>query len=217
MGAWASIRTSVMSPGTPLVVVGAGDQVGARHRRAGRAQLADHVVEGVTHLPDVPAQPRRVWVRASLPALLEVGCGTGQASSSLAALGFSVTAVEPGAGMAALARRRLRTTRRHTSVDMLSPIDYEQAHAPPVCRARLVRDLRLRCLRSLGGADFRCESALVGRRPQRGAVGRRCLQGRTGRADAAARSAALSRGAIEATERLRPRNPRVGDPVRLTR
>ena len=40
-------------------------------------------------------------------AVLEVGCGTGQATRSLAALGCSVTAVEPGAGMAALARQRL--------------------------------------------------------------------------------------------------------------
>ena len=40
-------------------------------------------------------------------SVLEVGCGTGQATSSLAALGFLVTAVEPGAGMAALARQRL--------------------------------------------------------------------------------------------------------------
>lgn len=39
--------------------------------------------------------------------LLEVGCGTGQATRSLAALGYHVTAVEPGPGMAALARRRL--------------------------------------------------------------------------------------------------------------
>ncbi|MFE2581803.1 class I SAM-dependent methyltransferase [Streptomyces sp. NPDC059378] len=40
-------------------------------------------------------------------SLLEVGCGTGQATRSLAALGCPVTAVEPGAGMAALARRRI--------------------------------------------------------------------------------------------------------------
>src|SRR6266581_4152075 len=38
--------------------------------------------------------------------VLEVGCGTGQATRSLAALGCSVTAIEPGAGMAALARQR---------------------------------------------------------------------------------------------------------------
>src|SRR5258707_4044159 len=40
-------------------------------------------------------------------SVLEVGCGTGQATRSLAALGYSVTAIEPGAGMAALARQRL--------------------------------------------------------------------------------------------------------------
>jgi SAM-dependent methyltransferase len=42
--------------------------------------------------------------------VLEVGCGTGQATRSLAALGCSVTAVEPGPGLAALARRRLATS-----------------------------------------------------------------------------------------------------------
>ncbi|MEU3731651.1 class I SAM-dependent methyltransferase [Streptomyces sp. NPDC033538] len=39
-------------------------------------------------------------------SVLEVGCGTGQATRSLAALGCAVTAVEPGAGLAAIARRR---------------------------------------------------------------------------------------------------------------
>ncbi|MFJ2241182.1 methyltransferase domain-containing protein [Streptomyces sp. NPDC087859] len=43
--------------------------------------------------------------------VLEVGCGTGQATRSLAALGYSVTAVEPGADLAALARRRLAAFR----------------------------------------------------------------------------------------------------------
>ncbi|HEX5586432.1 MAG TPA: class I SAM-dependent methyltransferase [Acidimicrobiia bacterium] len=40
-------------------------------------------------------------------SVLEVGCGTGQATRSLAALGCAVTAVEPGEGMVALARERL--------------------------------------------------------------------------------------------------------------
>jgi len=40
-------------------------------------------------------------------SVLEVGCGTGQATRSLAALGYSVTAIEPGSGLAALARQRL--------------------------------------------------------------------------------------------------------------
>ncbi|MFE9098091.1 class I SAM-dependent methyltransferase [Streptomyces sp. NPDC007264] len=44
-------------------------------------------------------------------SVLEVGCGTGQATRSLAALGCSVTAVEPGADMAALARRRTASFR----------------------------------------------------------------------------------------------------------
>jgi SAM-dependent methyltransferase len=44
-------------------------------------------------------------------SVLEVGCGSGQATRSLAALGCSVTAVEPGAEMAALARRRLAAFR----------------------------------------------------------------------------------------------------------
>jgi SAM-dependent methyltransferase len=42
-------------------------------------------------------------------SVLEVGCGTGQATRSLAALRCSVTALEPGADMAALARDRLAT------------------------------------------------------------------------------------------------------------
>jgi len=40
-------------------------------------------------------------------SVLEVGCGTGQATRPLAALGCCVTAVEPGRGMAALASTRL--------------------------------------------------------------------------------------------------------------
>jgi SAM-dependent methyltransferase len=39
--------------------------------------------------------------------VLEVGCGTGQATRSLAALGCTVTAVEPGYGMVSVARQRL--------------------------------------------------------------------------------------------------------------
>jgi len=42
-------------------------------------------------------------------SVLEVGCGTGQATRSLAALGCSVTAIEQGADMAALARQRTAT------------------------------------------------------------------------------------------------------------
>jgi SAM-dependent methyltransferase len=51
-------------------------------------------------------------------SVLEVGCGTGQATQSLAALGCPVTCVEPSAALAALARRRtagLRDVRLETS------------------------------------------------------------------------------------------------------
>ncbi|MFF3059953.1 class I SAM-dependent methyltransferase [Streptomyces sp. NPDC057909] len=44
-------------------------------------------------------------------SVLQVGFGTGQATRSLAALGCSVTAVEPGADMAALARHRIASFR----------------------------------------------------------------------------------------------------------
>ncbi|WP_371642675.1 class I SAM-dependent methyltransferase [Streptomyces mirabilis] len=44
-------------------------------------------------------------------SVLEVGCGTGQATRSLAALGCSVTAIEPGADTAALARQRIASFR----------------------------------------------------------------------------------------------------------
>jgi SAM-dependent methyltransferase len=39
--------------------------------------------------------------------ILEIGCGTGQATLSLAARGFEIVCVELGAGLAAIARRRL--------------------------------------------------------------------------------------------------------------
>src|SRR5258707_11513809 len=65
--------------------------------------------------PTSPAELLADW--AAIPGLdrrspvLGVGCGTGQATRSLAALGYSVTAIEPGAGMAALARQRLAAFR----------------------------------------------------------------------------------------------------------
>ncbi len=86
------------------------DTAGADQRRHGR------VFNEVPELYDRtrPAYPAELF--ADLVAItgldertpvLEVGCGTGQATRSLAALGCQVTAVEPGAGMAAVARQRL--------------------------------------------------------------------------------------------------------------
>ncbi|MFD5750663.1 class I SAM-dependent methyltransferase [Streptomyces sp. NPDC127033] len=44
-------------------------------------------------------------------SVLEVGCGTGQVMRSLVTLGCSVTAIEPGEELAALARQRIATFR----------------------------------------------------------------------------------------------------------
>ncbi|MBV9411136.1 MAG: methyltransferase domain-containing protein [Acidimicrobiia bacterium] len=63
--------------------------------------------------------------------VLEVGCGTGQATTSLAALGFSVTAVEMGEGMADLARERLAAY-PDVTVETSSFEEYDQ-----VCRRYL--------------------------------------------------------------------------------
>ncbi|MEU3371331.1 class I SAM-dependent methyltransferase [Streptomyces sp. NPDC006660] len=58
-------------------------------------------------------------------SVLEVGCGTGQATRSLAALGYSVTAIEPGAAMAALARHRMASFR---TVEVETSIGWQRAH-----------------------------------------------------------------------------------------
>src|SRR5258707_4991705 len=46
-------------------------------------------------------------------SVLEVGCGTRQATRSLAALGYPVTAIQPSAGLAAPARQPLPRLRKH--------------------------------------------------------------------------------------------------------
>ncbi len=60
---------------------------------------------------------RRTWdaygARLGLPArarVLDIGCGTGAFASVLAERGFTVSAVDPSAGMRAVAARRLRGT-----------------------------------------------------------------------------------------------------------
>ena len=58
----------------------------------------------------------------SASSVLEVGCGTGQATRPLAQLGCDVTAIEPGVEMADIARQRLarsRTSRRNVDVRRL--------------------------------------------------------------------------------------------------
>ncbi|MEU4085835.1 class I SAM-dependent methyltransferase [Streptomyces aureus] len=79
-------------------------------RRLGRVfnevpELYDRVRPG--YLDELVADLRAVTGLDEASSVLEVGCGTGQATRSLAALGCQVTAVEPGPDLAALARRRL--------------------------------------------------------------------------------------------------------------
>jgi SAM-dependent methyltransferase len=57
-------------------------------------------------------------------SVLEVGCGTAQATRSLAKLGCSVTAVEPGESMAAIARRHVATF-DHVTVETSSFEDWD--------------------------------------------------------------------------------------------
>ncbi|CAO5185508.1 hypothetical protein FAIPA1_50097 [Frankia sp. AiPs1] len=86
--------------------------------------------------------------------IFEVGCGTGQATRGLAALGCPVTAVEPGAGLAALARRRsppsatLSSRRRRSRTGMTvvgaSTFSWPRRHGTGSTR------------RSAGGARTRC-------------------------------------------------------------
>ncbi|MER5769267.1 class I SAM-dependent methyltransferase [Streptomyces sp. NPDC001985] len=72
-------------------------------------ELYDRVRPGYPH--ELFADVVTVTGMNERSSVLEVGCGTGQATRSLAALGCPVTAIEPGTAMAALARRRLAVFR----------------------------------------------------------------------------------------------------------
>ncbi|MFV8754485.1 class I SAM-dependent methyltransferase [Nannocystaceae bacterium ST9] len=80
-----------------------------RYRRARFDDIADRYAE---HRPSYPdALFDDVWALAGLgdaPELLEIGCGTGQATRSVLARGARVLAIELGERMAALAREATR-------------------------------------------------------------------------------------------------------------
>jgi SAM-dependent methyltransferase len=83
---------------------------GAERRRLG--QVFDQVPELYDRVR--PTYPNELFKDLTSIAgmdketeVLEIGCGTGQATGALATLGFSITAVEPGAGMVRVARERL--------------------------------------------------------------------------------------------------------------
>jgi 16S rRNA A1518/A1519 N6-dimethyltransferase RsmA/KsgA/DIM1 with predicted DNA glycosylase/AP lyase activity len=71
-------------------------------------------------------------------SVLEVGCGTGQATRPLAALGCSVTAVEPGRGMAALASTRLVALPK-VSIEISRFEDWDDQGSGAVTRAPIGR------------------------------------------------------------------------------
>ena len=80
--------------------------------RSGPGQLFNEVPELYDRVR--PTYPDELFVDLAAitgldkrSSVLEVGCGTGKATGSLAAIGCSVTAVEPGDALAALARQRL--------------------------------------------------------------------------------------------------------------
>jgi SAM-dependent methyltransferase len=82
---------------------------GEAQRRLGRLfnevpELYDRVRP--TYPDDIFADLATITGLSNQSSVLEVGCGTGQATRTLATLGCHVTAVEPGSGMAALARQR---------------------------------------------------------------------------------------------------------------
>ncbi len=80
--------------------------------RHGLGRLFDEVPELYDRVR--PAYPDELFAdlvtitgTSARSSVLEVGCGTGLATRWLAAIGCAVTAVEPGPGMAAVARERL--------------------------------------------------------------------------------------------------------------
>lgn len=86
--------------------------MGDERERVIRGQLFDRVPELYDRVrPGYPAELFGDLVDISGLAdgapVLEVGCGTGQATRPLAERGCDVTAVEPGSGLAELARRRV--------------------------------------------------------------------------------------------------------------
>ncbi len=68
-------------------------------------------------------------------SILEVGCGTGQATESLAAIGGSVTALERGAALADLARKRVRASRNVDIQTTTQPagLHHQRSTRPGTC------------------------------------------------------------------------------------
>ena len=68
----------------------------AEHYDRYRPGYPDAITEDIVFLAGLPERGQ----------ILEMGCGTGHATALFASRGYSITALEPGAGMASIARRR---------------------------------------------------------------------------------------------------------------
>ena len=92
-----------------------------------RPVFRHHLVQNwIPALTDVQAK-----LSAGLPVrIAEVGCGTGQATRSLAALGCMVTAVELGERMARVARQRLAQFANDIKNRPVTPTELMQAGDP---------------------------------------------------------------------------------------
>lgn len=100
-------------------------------RRAGAIVFNEIAAEYDRHRPAYPDEliDHACWVAGVEPggAVLEIGCGTGQLTTSLVDRGLRVVAVEPGRRLAALAKRNLAGAGEVEFVDAR----FEDAHLPP--------------------------------------------------------------------------------------
>lgn len=92
------------------------DQVAQRYDRA-RPGYPAALFDDIIACADLAADAR----------ILEVGCGTGQATLPLARRGYAIDCIEPGAQMVAIARANLAGFPAVT----LTSIDFERFRAPP--------------------------------------------------------------------------------------
>ncbi len=81
-----------------------------------RPRYPTTLFDDLVGLADIPKEAR----------ILEIGCGTGQATVALAERGFQLTGIELGARLAEVARRRLRA---FPAVEVVTA-DFEQWNAP---------------------------------------------------------------------------------------
>jgi SAM-dependent methyltransferase len=100
--------------------------MGERPRRLVFGEIAELYEARRPSYPEALIDDLVVWASHGVdsPAALEVGAGTGKATRLMAARGVAVTAIEPSAEMAAVARRLAVSTR-----GLVEPIESDFEHA----------------------------------------------------------------------------------------